>query len=78
MDGQWADRVDIIGPHQSCADRYQPDDTDHKREVGYRDMARDMVSGVPRQQAYAEGGCYDTRGEDVNQVLGNGRMMHGM
>jgi hypothetical protein len=45
--------------------RSERDDSDYEWEVEYGHVAGDMVFGVSGLEAYEEGGCDDSGGEDV-------------
>lgn len=55
----------MTGTHQVIADRRERKHTDLEWQTSNRDMAGDMVLGIPEWQAEEEGAGYNTRGEDV-------------
>ena len=63
-----------IGSHQVRTYRSERHNSDQGWKVGNWDLARDLVSRIPRQQAYKKSGCYHPRREDGMMVVGSNIM----
>jgi hypothetical protein len=58
----------VIGTCEIGAGGRERDDSDYEWKTEYGHVAGDMVFGVSGREAYKEGGCDDSGGEDVSEL----------